>query len=158
MHLFVIQNSGPNSGSSTVKFNANSNSWIANDALSTSSRMGSNIKESSTNMDSLALIVQLGRRDEAKGSGGASNVPNTAKDERKRHKCVVCGYATRQRGHLNQHMRIHTGEQPYRCGICFESFNVSSNLKRHIKMVHVKLFTFESEKTRHDQGCRIRQY
>lgn len=120
--------------------------------------MGSKNKESSTNVDSLALIVQLGRRVEAEGSGCASNVLNAAKVERKRHNCVVCGYSTRQRGHLNQHMRIHTGERPYRCGICFESFNVSSNLKRHFKMVHVELFTFESEKTRHDQMCGIRRY
>lgn len=110
--------------------------------------MGLKSKGSSTNVDTLPLIVQSERRDEAKEPGGASNAPNATKDEGKRHKCVVCGYATRQKGHLNQHMRIHTGEKPYRCGICFESFNVSSNLTRHIKMIHIKPFTFESEKNK----------
>ena len=42
-------------------------------------------------------------------------------NERK-FKCEECGRLFKLKGHLNNHRRLHTGEKPYKCDICDESF------------------------------------
>ncbi|NXN04667.1 ZN530 protein, partial [Sylvia borin] len=34
------------------------------------------------------------------------------------YECGECGNSFRQRNHLIQHKNIHTGERPYKCGEC----------------------------------------
>ncbi|XP_055308698.1 zinc finger protein 239-like [Sitodiplosis mosellana] len=67
---------------------------------------------------------------------------NKAAKKRKEHKCHVCGYVTSHEGHLNVHIRIHTGESPYKCDQCSKSFTLNCNLNRH-KRIHSGSKPFE---------------
>ena len=46
-------------------------------------------------------------------------------------KCNECGKAFTQRGGLRTHLFMHTGAKPYPCTICDKSFTTSSAVKRH---------------------------
>ncbi len=47
--------------------------------------------------------------------------------------CKICNFKTCYRSHFVIHMRIHTGEKPYRCPHCEKAFNQSGQLTTHIR-------------------------
>ncbi|XP_045183059.2 uncharacterized protein LOC123541564 [Mercenaria mercenaria] len=46
--------------------------------------------------------------------------------------CQTCGKKLTSTGALQTHMRVHTGEKPYRCEICNRAFSFKSNCTRHM--------------------------
>ena len=55
---------------------------------------------------------------------------------RKSHQCPHCPYIAKRSNHLKDHIRIHTGEKPYLCEECGQSFTQSSHLGVHMRTNH----------------------
>ncbi|XP_072179766.1 uncharacterized protein [Diadema setosum] len=57
----------------------------------------------------------------------------TCKHAYEREQCKVCGKSVSEH-HMRVHMRVHTGEKPFRCNVCSRCFTRQDSLNRH--MVH----------------------
>ncbi|XP_050925335.1 gastrula zinc finger protein XlCGF8.2DB isoform X24 [Lates calcarifer] len=53
--------------------------------------------------------------------------------EEKPFSCSQCGRGFRHKGHLQIHMRCHTGEKPFSCSVCGKRFPRKENLVRHMR-------------------------
>ena len=47
--------------------------------------------------------------------------------------CDVCQKAFKQRHHLTEHKRLHSGEKPFRCSYCDKRFSHSGSYSQHMK-------------------------
>ena len=50
----------------------------------------------------------------------------------KPYNCEICNESFTQSGNLKIHTRAHTGAKPYICKVCDNGFTISSDLKRHM--------------------------
>ncbi|XP_067135029.1 zinc finger protein 271-like, partial [Centruroides vittatus] len=66
-------------------------------------------------------------------------------------KCHICGIILSDSHYLRRHLRTHTGERPFLCNICNETFTSESELKTHQKKLHPKAET----QTRLKQGKHL---
>ncbi|GFT89212.1 hypothetical protein NPIL_602931 [Nephila pilipes] len=50
-----------------------------------------------------------------------------------RHVCPICGIELKQANNLQNHLRLHTGENPFACDKCEKSYASKSSLINHRK-------------------------
>lgn len=65
--------------------------------------------------------------------GGNNTTASSAGKKKKDEACEFCGKQFRNSSNLTVHRRSHTGERPYRCGLCNYACAQSSKLTRHMK-------------------------
>ncbi|XP_043976169.1 zinc finger protein 296 [Gambusia affinis] len=69
----------------------------------------------------------------AVAGANASSTPGPTGKKKKDEACEYCGKQFRNSSNLTVHRRSHTGERPYRCGLCNYACAQSSKLTRHMK-------------------------
>ncbi|GIZ02115.1 hypothetical protein CEXT_484391 [Caerostris extrusa] len=70
----------------------------------------------------------------------------------KRHQCPYCEYTAFRSDYMKKHIRIHTGERPFKCPKCDKTFSRRENMNTHVT-IHACIITTESTKYHQCSAC-----
>ena len=59
------------------------------------------------------------------------------KNSERKFKCTVCSKGFLNTPSLKDHMNIHTGERPYMCKFCGDTFSSNGTHRMHEKVKHL---------------------
>jgi len=76
---------------------------------------------------------QPGKAKKAKTPGVKREKPPGIDPASRKFVCDVCQKAFKQRHHLTEHKRLHSGEKPFRCNYCDKRFSHSGSYSQHMK-------------------------
>ncbi|CAH1778339.1 unnamed protein product, partial [Owenia fusiformis] len=65
------------------------------------------------------------------------NLSKSYSQEQGKYVCEICDKRMIQQQHYKYHMRMHTGEKPFKCELCLKAFRNSSNLNKHKRQKHM---------------------
>ena len=101
-------------------------------------------------------LSQKRKSDNASSASGNSKkkrrLDDTMAHQTKRYECDFCEYSTGHKPYLMDHIRTHTGEQPFGCEICEKRFTRKGSLNIHMRQ-HKNMFKFLCPKC-----CEILSY